>query len=100
MEHPEPESEDPSGSVNQINQMTMCVRGKPVTVAASSSSTERVCCEQHRVDEINLSEKFQSIGVGDPKRRWPCGQWSHLSSQSGGCHTTRLFTSMKLAFLS
>ena len=27
-EHPEPEGEDPSGSVNQINQMTMCVRGK------------------------------------------------------------------------
>ena len=24
---PEPEGEDPSGSVNQINQMTMCVRG-------------------------------------------------------------------------
>ena len=35
--------------------------------------------ESHRVDEINLSEKFQSIGVGDPKRRWACGQWSHLS---------------------
>ena len=33
VEHPEPEGEDPSGSVNQINQMTMCVRGKPVTVA-------------------------------------------------------------------
>ena len=60
-EHPEPEGEDPSGSVNQINQMTMCVRGKPVTVATSSSSTERVGSEQHRVDEINLSEKFQSI---------------------------------------
>ena len=40
-EHPEPEGED------QINQMTMCVRGKPVTVAASSSSTERVGSEQH-----------------------------------------------------
>ena len=38
--------------------MTMCVRRKPVTVAASSSSTERVCGEQHRVDEINLSEIF------------------------------------------
>ena len=47
----------------------MCVRGKAVTVAASSSSAERVCSE-HRVDEINLAEKFQSIGVGDPKRRW------------------------------
>jgi len=41
--------------------MTMCARGKPVTVAASSSSPERVGSEQHRVDEINLSEKFQSI---------------------------------------
>ena len=70
VEHPEPEGEDPSGFVNQINQMTMCVRGKPVTVAASSSSTERVGSEQHRVDEINLADKFQSIGVGDPKRRW------------------------------
>ena len=82
-EHPEPEGEDPSGSVNQINQMTMCVRGKPVTVAASSSSTERVGSEQHRVDEINLSEKFQSIGVGDPKRRWlvDSGATCHIISE-------------------
>ena len=78
-----PEGEDPSGSVNQINQMTMCVCGKPVTVAASSSSTERVCSEQHRVDEINLSEKFQSIGVGDPKRRWlvDSGATCHIISE-------------------
>ena len=71
-EDPEPEGEDPSGSVNHINQMTMCIRGKSKTsaVAASSSSTERVVSESHRVDEINLVEKFQSIGVGDPKRRW------------------------------
>ena len=82
VEHPEPEGEDPSGSVNQINQMTMCVRGKPVTVAASSSSTERVCSEQHRVDEINLAEKFQSIGVGDPKR-WlvDSGATCHIISE-------------------
>ena len=79
VEHPEPEGEDPSGSVNQINQMTMCVRGKPVTVAASSSSTERVCSEQHRVDEINLSEKFQSIGVGDPKRRCEAPRTRYLT---------------------
>ena len=26
--------------------------------------------ESHRVDEINLLEKFQSIGIGDPRRRW------------------------------
>ena len=82
-EHPEPEGEDPSGSVNQVNQMTMCVRGKPVTVATSSSSTERVGSEQHRVDEINLSEKFQSIGVGDPKRRWlvDSGATCHIISE-------------------
>ena len=82
-EHPEPEGEDPSGSVNQINQMTMCVRGKPVTVATSSSSTERVGSEQHCVDEINLSEKFQSIGVGDPKRRWlvDSGATCHIISE-------------------
>ena len=82
-EHPEPEGEDPSGSVNQINQMTMCVRGKQVTVAASSSSTERVGSEQHCVDEINLSEKFQSIGVGDPKRSWlvDSGATCHIISE-------------------
>ena len=62
-EHPEPEGEDPSGSVNQINRMTMCVRGKP--------------------DEINLAEKFQSIGVGDPKRRWlvDSGATCHIISE-------------------
>ena len=38
-EHPEPEGEDPSGSVNQINKMTMCVREKPAPKTASSSST-------------------------------------------------------------
>ena len=26
--------------------------------------------ESHRVDDIDLFEKFQSIGVGDPRRRW------------------------------
>ena len=85
-EHPEPEGEDPSGSVNQINQMTMCVRGKcgkPAPKTASSSSTERVVSESHRVDEINLSEKFQSIGVGDPKRRWlvDSGATCHIISE-------------------
>ena len=85
-EHPEPEGEDPSGSVNQINQMTMCLRGKcgkPAPKTASSSSTERVVCESHRVDEINLSEKFQSIGVGDPKRRWlvDSGATCHIISE-------------------
>ena len=82
-EHPEPEGEDPSGSVNQINQMTMCVRGKPMTVAASSSSTEGVGSEQHHVHKINLLEKFQSIGVGDPKRRWlvDSGATCHIISE-------------------
>ena len=52
--------------------MTMCIRGKSDTsaVAASSSSTQRVVSELHRVDQINLVEKFHSIGIGDPKRRW------------------------------
>ena len=84
-EDPEPEGEDPSGSVNHINQMTMCIRGKSQTsaVAASSSSTERVASESHRVDEINLVEKFQSIGVGDPKRRWlvDSGATCHIISE-------------------
>ena len=84
-EDPEPEGEDPSGSVNHINQMTMCIRGKSKTsaVAASSSSTERVVSESHRVDEINLVEKFQSIGVGDPKRRWlvDSGATCHIISE-------------------
>ena len=68
-DNPEPEA-DPSGggSVNQIHeQMTMCVK----TQNAGTSRTEKQpVTEAHRVDEINLSEKFQSIGVGDPKRRW------------------------------
>ena len=84
-EDPEPEGEDPSGSVNHINQMTMRIRGKSQTsaVAASSSSTERVVSESHRVDEINLVEKFQSIGVGDPKRRWlvDSGATCHIISE-------------------
>ena len=39
--------------------------------------------ESHRVDEINLSEKFQSIGVGDPKRRWlvDSGATCHIISE-------------------
>ena len=63
----------------------MCVRGKcgkPAPKTASSSSTERVVSESHRVDEINLSEKFQSIG-GDPKRRWlvDSGATCHIISE-------------------
>ena len=84
-EDPGPEGEDPSGSVNHINQMTMCIREKSKTsaVAASSSSTERVGSESRRVDEINLVEKFQSIGVGDPKRRWlvDSGATCHIISE-------------------
>ena len=100
-EHPEPEGEDPSGSVNQINQMTMCVRGKcgkPAPKTASSSSTERVVSESHRVDEINLSEKFQSIGVGDPKRRWlvDSGATCHIISERWLSHYKFFFCSMLL----
>ena len=77
-EDPGPEGEDPSpsGSVNQINQMTMCVRGKPKASAVAASSSSRV-------DEINLVAKFQSIGVGDPKRRWlvDSGATCHIISE-------------------
>ena len=43
----------------------------------------RVVSESHRVDEINLVEKFQSIGVGDPKRRWlvDSGATCHIISE-------------------
>ena len=89
-EENEPEGEDPSGSasVNQIQhkEMTMVVRGgKPKTsegTTTGNSCTERVG-ESHRVDEINLAEKFQSIGVGDPKRRWlvDSGATCHIISE-------------------
>ena len=42
-------------------------------------NTERVGSELHRVDEINLVEKFQTIAVGDPKRRW-------LVNSGATCH--------------
>ena len=69
-DHPEPEA-DPSagGSVKQIHeQITMCVKEGE----SGTSRNERPVAENesHRVDEINLFEKFQSIGVGDPRRRW------------------------------
>ena len=84
-ENPEPEGEDPSGSINKVNQMIMCIRGKPKpsAVATSSSSTERVVGESHRVDDINLVEKFQSIGVRNPKRRWlvDSGATCHIVSE-------------------
>ena len=52
-------------------------------MAASSSSTERAVSESHRVDEINLVEKFHSIGVGDPKRSWlvDSGATCHIISE-------------------
>ena len=69
-DHPEPEA-DPSagGSVKQIHeQITMCVKED----GSGTSRNEGPVAENesHRVDEINLFEKFQSIGVGDPRRRW------------------------------
>ena len=46
--------------------------------------------ESYRVDEINLFEKFQSIGVGDPRRRW-------LMDRGATCHIiTFLFCSTLL----
>ena len=68
--HPEPEA-DPSagGSVKQIHeQITMCV--KECESGTSRNEGPVAENESHRVDEINLFEKFQSIGVGDPRRRW------------------------------
>ena len=37
----------------------------------------------HRVDEINLAENFQSIGVGEPKGRWlvDSGATCHIISE-------------------
>ena len=69
-DHPEPEA-DPSagGSVKQIHeQITMCV--KECESGTSRNEGPVAENESHRVDEINLFEKFQSIGVGDPRRRW------------------------------
>ena len=46
----------------------MCVK----ECESGTSRNERLVAESesYRVDEINLSEKFQSMGVGDSKRRW------------------------------
>ena len=75
---------DPSagGSVKQIHeQITMCVKD----CQSGTSRTERPVSESEsrRVDEINLSEKFQSIGVGDPRRRWlvDSGATCHIISE-------------------
>ena len=69
-DHPEPEA-DPSagGSVKQIHeQITMCVKEDGSGTSRNEGPVAE--SESHRVDEINLFEKFQSIGVGDPRRRW------------------------------
>ena len=69
-DHPEPEA-DPSagGSVKQIHeQITMCVKEEESRTSRNEGPVAEN--ESHRVDEINLFEKFQSIGVGDPRRRW------------------------------
>ena len=69
--------------------------------AGTSRTEEQPVTEAHRVDEINLSEKFQSIGVGDPKRRWLVDSVLPVtSSQSGGCQVIRCCIVMKSAFLS
>ena len=77
-DHPEPEA-DPSagGSVKQIHeQITMCV--KECESGTSRNEGPVAENESHRVDEINLFEKFQSIGVGDPRRRWLVDSGSHM----------------------
>ena len=73
---------DPSagGSVNQVQeQITMCVKDQD----AGTSRTEGPVTEAHRVDEINVPEKFQSTGVGVPKRRWlvDSGATCHIISE-------------------
>ena len=57
------------GSVKQIHeQITMCVKEEESGTSRNEGPVAEN--ESHRVDEINLFEKFQSIGVGDPRRRW------------------------------
>ena len=62
-DNPEPEADPSAGG-----SVTMCVKESE----SGTSRNERPVAESesHRVDEINLFEKFQSIGVGDPRRRW------------------------------
>ena len=69
-DHLEPEADlSAGGSVKQIHeQISMCV--KDCESGTSRNEGLVVESESHRVDEINLFEKFQSIGVGDPRRRW------------------------------
>ena len=51
-----------------FHKITMCVKD----CESGTSRNERLVAENesYRVDEINLFEKFQSIGVGDLCRRW------------------------------
>ena len=55
----------------------MCVKEEESGTSRNEGPVAEM--ESHRVDEINLFEKFQSIGVGDPRRQMACGQWSHMS---------------------
>ena len=65
-----------------------------------TSRTEGPVTEAHRVDEINLSEKFQSIGVGDTRRRWLVDSGATCRIISERCQVTRFCIGMKSAFLS
>ena len=58
-------------------QLTMCVKEDE----SGTSRNEGLVAENesHRVDEINVFEKFQSTGVGDPRRRWLVDSGAHMS---------------------
>jgi len=76
----EPEGEHTSDSVNQISQMTMVIKDND----SSRTCTEcKPVGEQHRVDELNLVDKFQAIGSGDPSKRWlvDSGATCHIISE-------------------
>ena len=57
-------------------------------------NTESAVDELHRVDEINLAEKFQSIGVGAPERRWlvDSGATCHIISKQSLSHYKVVYT--------
>ena len=74
---PEPEADPSAGGLSsRFMSRLLCVKNND----AGTSRTEPVT-EAHRVDEINLFEKFQSIG--DPKRRWlvDSGATCHIISK-------------------
>ena len=77
-DHPEPEA-DPSagGSVKQIHeQITMCVKEEESGTSRNEGPVAEM--ESHRVDEINLFEKFSVNRRRRSSSQMACGQWSHM----------------------